>query len=519
MRSERCRALRAAGIEVWLRGVDLHRGDRHVLRHLDWRVRPGQRWVLAGANGAGKTQLLKLVAGAVWPDPRAPGARRSVAPRRYRLTGPADGDAGEWSEQPLGIAQQIAYLGPERQERYERYGWNFAVRTVVATGLTHSDIPERPPTRAERARVSALLREFGLERLAQRRFLTLSYGQRRIVLFVRALAGEPRLLLLDEPFGGLDAQHVARLQRWFAGPGARAAWVLATHRPEEAPPSATHHALLEDGRLRRRRAAAARPRRHGGSAAAANAAPATGGTPAAGHAVARAPAARRVLVALERVSVFIDWTAVLHEIDLEIASGQCWVVHGANGAGKTTLLRAIWGDWPAARGGRIWRCGIGPGVPLERFQRRCGLVAPHQHSQQPPSSSVLEVVISGLRGSVGLAGPARAGERHRARRALAALGLADRAAEPFAMLSWGTARRVLLARATVHRPRLLLLDEPCSGLAPTQRLQLRTDVDALLARGLTVVMTTHHRDEWPRRTTHEIELHEGRARYVGPRRY
>ncbi len=518
MLSDAAATEQGSGVEVWLRHLDLHRGGRPVLRALDWRLRPGQRWVLTGANGAGKTQLLKLIAGAVWPDPPAAQRRQATAPRRYRLRDSAAGETGRWLDRPLEVAERIAYLGPERQERYERYGWNFPVSAIIATGCTQSDTPERPATRAERRRVAALLREFGVERLARRPFLTLSCGERRIVLLARALAGAPSLLLLDELFGGLDRTHRERLRRWLEGPGARLSWVLATHRPDEAPASATHWAWLAQGRLRRsRRSAVPRPRLQRGSASAA--------PRAAGDATVCCPMPRRArraeepLVAFERVSVFVDWRPVLREIDLTIDAGQCWVVHGPNGAGKTTLLRAIWGDWPAALGGRIRRRGIGPGVALEAFQRRTGCVAPHQHSLQPPSITALDVVVSGLRGSFGLADAATPLERRRARRLLAALGLVDCAGDAFATLSWGTARRVLLARATVHRPRLLLLDEPCAGLDPDMRRELRDDIDALLTRGVTVVMSAHHRDEWPRGTTHELELRAGRVVHAGPLRY
>lgn len=482
------------GIAIDLRQVTLHRGGRAVLDRLDWRLRPGERWVLTGANGAGKTQLLKLLEGAVWPDPDG------VSQRRYRYR-------GQWHDTPLAMAGQIAYLGPERQERYERYGWNFSVRSVIATGVTRTDIPERPLRPVERRRVARLLREFGLERLARRRFLSLSYGERRLVLLARALAGRPRWLLLDELFGGLDAWHRHALVRWLEGPGRRCSWVLATHRPDEAPSSATDRVELVAGRLRRQRRV--RPPRSARSAARAELVSLLPGE-------AR-PAARRrvVLVAFERADVYIDWRPVLHGLQFSIGSGEGWVLHGPNGAGKTTLLRAIWGELPVAHGGRVRRRGVEPGVPLEVFQRRCGFVAPQQHALQPPQSSVLEVVVSGLRNSIGLATPVGVAERRRALRLLAQIGLAARAPEPFHSLSWGTARRVLLARAAIARPHLLLLDEPCAGLDPAARAAIRRDVDSLIDAGITVVLSAHHRDEWPRAARYELELEAGRLRYAG----
>src|SRR5690348_7900837 len=101
-------------VEVRLHGVRLDRNARRVLDHVSWVIRPGERWVLVGANGAGKTQLLKLVAGSVWPTPTG----REV--RRYHWKGKV------WRT-PQEIQDEIGYVGPERQDKYTRYGWNHTV--------------------------------------------------------------------------------------------------------------------------------------------------------------------------------------------------------------------------------------------------------------------------------------------------------------------------------------------------------------------------------------------------------
>src|SRR4051812_27985842 len=136
-------------LSVSLSHVDLDRGGRAVLRDVSWRIRPGQRWLLIGGNGAGKTQLLKLVLGAVWPKPTARGTRR------YRLE-------GEVFETPAGVADEIAYVGAERQDRYEHYEWNFTAREVVGTGLHRTDIPMRALSAAEHRRVLGLLDRLGI---------------------------------------------------------------------------------------------------------------------------------------------------------------------------------------------------------------------------------------------------------------------------------------------------------------------------------------------------------------------
>src|SRR5690349_3955734 len=223
-------------LSVTLRRIDLDRGGRPVLRDVAWSIKPGQRWLLVGGNGAGKTQLLKLISGAVWPSP----TDREL--RRYTWK-------GESFDQPAGILEEIAYVGAERQDRYEHYEWNFLASEVVATGVTRSDIPVRALTAAEAKRVAGLFRKLDIAELFDRRFLTLSYGERRLVLIARALASKPKLLLLDEVANGLDARNHSRLMRWLSGTGASALpWVFATHRSPDVPDSMTHLLELQQGR-------------------------------------------------------------------------------------------------------------------------------------------------------------------------------------------------------------------------------------------------------------------------------
>jgi ABC-type molybdenum transport system ATPase subunit/photorepair protein PhrA len=101
------KAANARYVEVRLKRIDLERAGRPVLQDVEWTVRPGERWVLAGGNGAGKTQLLKLVSGAVWPTPTG---RES---RVYAWQ-------GEEHSTPADVKDEIAYVGAERQDRYER---------------------------------------------------------------------------------------------------------------------------------------------------------------------------------------------------------------------------------------------------------------------------------------------------------------------------------------------------------------------------------------------------------------
>jgi molybdate transport system ATP-binding protein len=485
-------------IDVELRHVRLRLGDSPVLRQVDWHIRPGQRWVLTGPNGAGKTQLLKLIAGDVWPTPG-----RSVL-RRYAL-------AGEFFDDPYGIKEEIAYLGPERQDRYEHYEWNHRVERIVATGLHRTDIPLSPLSDADRREVARLLLRLRVAALVKRRFLTLSYGERRLVLLARALAWRPKLLLLDEPFTGLDATNRQRFSHGLALLSRSALpWVLSTHRIEDVPAVATHLCHIERGRITLQRALTLRWHRAARARLRAARTYDRIGARAAGTGTHR-----EIFVSLRRASVWREGVRVLHDISLDLCRGDCWLIHGANGSGKSSLVQMLYGDLGVASGGAIWRQGIEPGVPLQSFQQRVGLIAPELQAIYPRHLPVLDLVASGIHASVGLNSSLLASERTRARRALLRVGAGALALRAVRTLSYGQLRRVLFARALINAPDILLLDEPYAGLDARTHAALRSLLERAIASGTTIVMTTHHRDEWPALATHEIELARGRARYCG----
>ena len=485
-------AQRFVGVE--LKHIRLRRAERTILRDVNWRIAPGQRWILAGANGAGKTQLLKLVAGSIWPTPG------TSASRRYLWR-------GELWATPREVQDEIAYIGAERQDKYERYAWDFSVRQIIGTGLHRTDIPLRALRGADERRIDRVLEALAIEHLADRSFLSLSYGERRLTLLARAVATRPGLLLLDEFLNGLDAAYRLRALAWLERSGrSRLPWVLATHRREDVPASATHALVLARGRIVYRgvlaRASLARWLDSKRSTAAMQ---------------VRLPRAtsRRPIVRLRRASVYLGEQAVLRDISLIVRAGQCWVVHGPNGSGKTTLLRTLYGDHGVAVGGRVERAGIKPGVPLEDFRREVGLVAPHLQADHPQDLDVETVVQSGCHATFGLNEPASRVERGAARRALARFGLTRLSSRSLRELSYGQLRRVLFARAWVNEPRLLLLDEPFAGVDALTRRGLQRSLQDLVVRGTAIVMATHHRAEWPAATTHELELADGHTRYGG----
>ena len=465
-------------------------GKQPALDAVSFALRAGERWALIGPNGAGKTLLLKLLRGDVWPTPTG------VERRMYCFD-------GEYSEQPVGVKERIAYVGPERQDRYARYEWNHSVAQVIATGLFDEDIPRTRPNATQSRRVARLLKQFGLQSLRDRGFLTLSHGQRRRALAARAFAGKPKVLLLDEAFNGLDATSADILRRALQPQASSAvAWIVSTHRARDLPKSITHVARMRGGKLlsalpvaedalyaKERRSAQASPTRR----------------------VSTSKPTNEWLIRLVNVDLYRDYRLVLKDVNWTLRRGEHWGVFGRNGSGKSTLLKLLYGDLHPKLGGVIERAGAAVGAPIEQWKRRVGHVSPELQAEYFLARDIEEIAISGRYASVGLNQAATAQDRRAARRWLRFFGLQAFAHRTPRQVSYGQLRLALIARAMINEPEMLLLDEPCSGLDVAARADVLRLLDRLAARGVQLVIAAHHRDDLPQAIGNVLTLKGGRA--------
>jgi molybdate transport system ATP-binding protein len=448
--------------------------DGHtILDDVSFELRAGERWALIGANGSGKTMLLKMIRGDVWPTPT--GRER----RAY-------GIAGE-SREPAGSKHHIAYVGSERQDKYVRYDWNLSVTQVVTTGLFDEDIPLTKPSAVQRARVDRAMRRFGLWSLRSRKFLSLSYGQRRLALVARAFVGDASVLLLDEVFNGLDAKAKAKLRQALEAPRERHAWIITSHRPQELPANVTHVAHMGKGKVisagpvpRGSRHHGAQPRKSLASVK---------------RATARVPARTRVdndwLVRISGANIFRDYRQVIRKLDWTIHRGEHWAVFGANGSGKSTLLSLVYGDLHPALGGKVERRGAPHGTHISAWKHRVGWVSPELQADHYLARSIEEIIISGRYSSVGLNDAPTSADRRAATRWLRYFGMDELRARGPRQVSYGQMRLALIARAMVNDPEMLLLDEPCTGLDGDIREQVLAVLQRIAEAGTQLIMAVH----------------------------
>jgi iron complex transport system ATP-binding protein len=213
-----------------------------------------------------------------------------------------------------------------------------------------------------------------------------------------------------------------------------------------------------------------------------------------------------------------DGIEILRDVELTIERGQSWVILGANGSGKTTLVRILAGvEWPSRGSVEVLGERFGR-VDLRVLRKRIGFTSAGIADRFPASGDALSVVLSGFEASVGLWRSPTDDEIAQARRALDDIAAGGLAMRPMGVLSQGERQRVLIARALVHRPALLVLDEPCAGLDPLAREQLLGDLGRLAALpdAPTIVQVTHHVEEISGWVTHALLLAAGRVVAAGP---
>jgi iron complex transport system ATP-binding protein len=213
-------------------------------------------------------------------------------------------------------------------------------------------------------------------------------------------------------------------------------------------------------------------------------------------------------------------TTILSNVSWRVLPGEHWAIIGPNGCGKTSLLRTLTG-YLSATGGEISLLGKRYGEADWRDLRiHIGIVTSALQASIPPAEVALETVMSGKFAQLDLWAKTTARDAAQARHWLRHVGLGALADRPWLYLSQGERQRVLIARALMARPRLLILDEPCAGLDPVAREEFLSFLQAITKhpRCPALVLVTHHVEEIVPAFTHALLLRDGQVVRAGNRR-
>ena len=345
-----------------------------------------------------------------------------------------------------------------------------------------------------------LIELFALETVLDRGYRQLSSGQSRKLCLLQQLTRGISFLVIENPYEGLDQASCRELDRVLANLRQQGLGLLVlVNNTGDIPPWCTHLAALEAGTI-------------------ALQGPVNEVLPAVKRLFLRQPALFRVaieelrqerqdggngapganLLTLKQGFARYGEVEVFHHLDLIVNQGDHTLITGPNGCGKSTLLQIIIGDHPLCYVNDLMLFGRrrGSGESIWEIKKQMGIVSPELHRNHRVSGSALAIVVSGLFDSIGLYARPTGGQLHLARRWLQRLGLSDKAGIAFRQLSYGEQRLILLARALIKVPRLLILDEPTQGLDEPNRRALLDFLGEIAGEDLcTLLYVSHRQDE------------------------
>ena len=439
----------------------------------------GEQLAIVGENGGGKSILASLVTGS-YP----------------LLSGTIEYDFSPVYDHVKLIAFRDSY-GPADASYYLQQRW-------------HSQDCESSPVVREKlgdyaksALYGVLFRLFGIDEMLDKPMVLLSSGELRKVQLVRALLSGPSLLIIDKPFIGLDTETRSQLSALLEKlvDLQQLQLILLLSKTDEIPGFITHIVPV-NGRCCGSKIPIRNYQKE---------------VPAMPQLPPFCPPSicpiketmpDRV-IDMEQVTIRYGQRTILKNLDWHVKCGEKWAVLGQNGAGKSTLLSLICADNPQAYACNMSLFGHkrGTGESIWEIKKHIGYVSPEMHRAYSADLPAADIVASGLHDSVGLYVKPRPEQRHVCSWWMDMFGITHLQERSFLRLSDGEQRLVLLARAFVKNPGLLILDEPMHGLDDNNRLRVRTIIDAFCRQsGKTLIMVTHYQEELPACITNRLLL-------------
>lgn len=429
----------------------------------DFEVKPGRSLGVVGRNGSGKTTLAATLA------------------KEH------DGTLVSFELENELLEREIR---EDDSEFLDRIDFGRSVRELIE---------EVCPDEGELEKVAVAL---GLSKILEQGFLTLSTGERRRLMLARALVQDRRLLVLDEPFDGLDQAFRQPLRDLLAGRDL----ILVANRLSDLEGLVEDVCCVEEGCVI---LSGSLDEVVGNEAFQQLMGLGDHGLVLPdGESISPPPGP---LVSMRQVTVVHGGREIVSEFDWTVEKEQNWKISGPNGCGKSTLVNLVTGDHPQCYSNDVTVMGMrrGLGESIWDIKRYVGIVSPALHQQHRVSFNALQIVASGFFDSVGIYQDVSPDHWKVAGMWLDLVGMTRWAGRPFRSLSYGQQRLLLVARSLVKRPPLLVLDEPCQGLDPMNRALVLGVIDRIASTQLTQILyITHEPEDRLECVTHELS-HEG----------
>ena len=473
-----------------------HKGS-YAIRNLNWQVKQGEHWVLLGKNGSGKSALTATLIGQAVCE----SGKRDSTIKHVEIV---SSDA-----QKQLLNQELVR---EQEDEAPSLVRDILYSASAAAGADNVDSFDADSFDLDLCQ--QLIEAFDFERLLSRHFRDLSTGETRKLLLIKALSAKPALIVLDEPFEGLDAHSVTKLRDILdalsSDERTDISFILVLNRLDHIPAFVTHYGYVNNGQLQHTLANPAEEQitdllklLHIGTTSLS--------IPKAEHSQVDKAFTGEVLVNLQNAKVAYGGEAVFKNLNWTIKKHQHWQLTGRNGSGKTCLLNLITGDNPQCYNNDIKVFGYqrGNGESIWQIKQHIGYISNALHMDYRVGASALHTVISGFFDSIGLYQPPTDEQKNIAMQWLQLLGLDNKQSTPFTQFSYGDQRMLLIARAMVKHPTLLILDEPCLGLDEANRLRVLMLIEKICeASESTVIYVNHHREDRIKGIDHYLAMED-----------
>ena len=467
---------------------------------VDFELCAGEHIAVIGPNGAGKTMFVDIITG-----------RHPVA-----------GDCAKYdfrpSEKPF-ISDNIKYItfkdsyGESDGAYYLQQRWNqhdISENTPTADELLEEAYRMAGNgTQEDYAFKCRLYSMFDMENLLDKYVILLSSGELRKLQLIKTLLARPRLLIIDNPFIGLDAETRKQLDELLTSLSEEASLQIMTilSRPKDIPSFTTHVVRIDGMKVGKKTTireylASVKPQTSAiyvGNNTEKSTKPQ----------LIKSPDAGIEIVKMNDVTIRYGEQTILNHFNWTVRRGEHWAVSGRNGTGKSTLLSLVCADNPQAYACNISLFGRkrGTGESIWEIKKRIGYVSPEMHRAYHSDIQAIMVVASGLKETVGLYAKPNAEENETCRRWMDVFGIKALADKTFMKMSSGEQRLVLLARAFVKDPELLILDEPFHGLDDINRAMVTDIIEKFCRRpDKTLIMVSHYPEELPRCINHRLTM-------------
>ncbi len=462
-------------------------GTEVLLHNIDWTVEPNQHWVITGANGAGKSMLINTIIGRsriMKGSLRFPflGEKVDFLKKKKAITRVSFTDTSK-----LFKSAEIQHYYQQRYHAFDADG-HLTVRDYLQTGGLDENNPEH----------LAVLQLLDLDVLIDKERIKLSSGQTRKLLLAKALIKEPQLLLLDNPYIGLDAGSRQILNDTLDRLASeRNISIILSGHFDVLPNCISHRLHLEEGHVG-----------YQGSMKELEADQVAELTSQQLEKLEEVKAfyqeKKKVLPVkdvfqLDGVSVRYGQTTILDNLSWQVKPGEKWMLKGQNGAGKSTLLSLLYGDNPQAYSLPVYLFDQkrGPGQSIWAIKERIGFTSPELHAYYDQDLLARHVVWSGLTDTFHVKPGTPTDFRVITEALFAYFGISACLNRPFSQLSTGAQRLVLFMRAVIKVPPVLLLDEPFQGFDQQTIQACRSLLSKVLDDQFTLIFITHFEHEAP----------------------